>query len=90
MFTAFYTSLTALDAESSAISVVGNNIANLNTTGFKDSEVDFKDLIYQNLSDPSSQVGLGVNTPDSKKIFWSPSVKAARSGIERETPLPMK
>jgi flagellar hook protein FlgE len=43
MGTAFNTALSALNADSTAIDIVGNNLANLNTTGFKASTVEFSD-----------------------------------------------
>jgi flagellar hook protein FlgE len=62
MGTAFNTALSALNADSTAIDVVGNNLANLNTTGFKASTVDFSDLMAQQLGTGSDtgQVGAGV------------------------------
>jgi flagellar hook protein FlgE len=62
MDTAFSTALSGLNADSSAINIIGNDLANLNTTGFKASEVSFQDLLSQSLgaSGGSSQVGLGV------------------------------
>ena len=45
MLTAFSTALSALNANSTAISVVGNNLANLNTPGYKANEVYFRDLV---------------------------------------------
>src|SRR5579872_499996 len=62
MFPAFSIALSALDANSTAIDVVGNNLANLNTTGFKNSTVNFNDLMSQSLgaSSGSNQVGMGV------------------------------
>ncbi len=47
MFTAFQTALSSLNATSTGIDVAGNNLANLNTTGFKDSGVSFLDLVTQ-------------------------------------------
>src|ERR1017187_5686799 len=49
MFTSFSTALSALDAMSTAIDVVGNNLANLNTPGFKDSTTYFRDLVPESL-----------------------------------------
>ena len=66
MFTAFSTALSGLNAMTDAIDVVGNNLANLNTTGFKDVGVSFHELISQALGGTaSSQVGLGTERPDS-------------------------
>ena len=65
MFTSFSTALSALSAMSTAIDVVGNNLANLNTVGFKASEVSFHDLVTQSLGAGlgDTQVGFGVGTP---------------------------
>ena len=47
MFTSFNTALSALNANATAIDIVGNNLANLNTSGFKASTVSFHDLVTQ-------------------------------------------
>lgn len=65
MNSAFSTALSGLNADSAAINVIGNDLANLNTTGYKASEVDFSDLMSQAIGagGTSGQVGLGVSTP---------------------------
>src|SRR5260370_30136434 len=65
MFTSFSTALSALGAISTAVDVVGNNLANLNTPGFKSSVVSFHDLVTQSLGAGlgDTQVGFGVGTP---------------------------
>lgn len=62
MLTALYTGASGMDANSTALSVVGDNIANLNTTGFKGARVNFGDVLSQTITGAagSSQVGLGV------------------------------
>jgi flagellar hook protein FlgE len=47
---ALNTGATGMIAFSTMLNVVGNNIANLNTPGYKDSEVSFQDLLYQTLN----------------------------------------
>ena len=47
MPSAFSTALAGLTAHSIGIDAVGNNLANLNTTGFKASSVAFRDLVTQ-------------------------------------------
>src|ERR1022692_647038 len=71
MFTSFSTALSALDATSTAIDVVGNNLANMNSTGFKESEVSFSDLVTQSLGEGlgSTQVGFGTATPLTVRNF---------------------
>lgn len=58
MFPAFSVALSALKADSTAIDVVGNDLANLDTTGYKSTDLDFEDLMAQNVN--SAEVGMGV------------------------------
>lgn len=61
MFTAFQTALSALDATSRGIDVTGNNLANLNTTGFKQSGVSFLELVTQSYGTAGhGQAGAGT------------------------------
>lgn len=61
MFPAYSIALSALNANSKAIDVVGNNLANLNTTGFKSTNVEFSDLISQTLGlNSTADIGMGV------------------------------
>jgi len=56
--------LSGLTASSNALSVISNNLANLNTIGYKDEQANFKDLFYQNLGTTGSgdpmQIGAGA------------------------------
>jgi flagellar hook protein FlgE len=63
MISSFSTALSGLEADSGAINVIGNDLANLNTTGYKASEIEFSDLMSQQLGigDNNNQVGLGVS-----------------------------
>lgn len=62
MLNGLYTAITALDAFQTSVETTANNLANVNTTSFKRSIVDFQDLIY---SGPSNlQVGHGVRVAD--------------------------
>jgi len=58
---ALWISKTGLDAQQTRLSVISNNLANVNTTGFKRDQAIFQDLIYQN----KRQSG-GQNTEDSR------------------------
>src|SRR3984893_12748056 len=71
MFTSFSTALSALNATTTAIDVVGNNLANLNTPGFKASVVSFHDLVTQSLGAGlgETQVGFGVGSPITLRQF---------------------
>ena len=60
MIRSMYSAVTGLKSHQTMLDVIGNNIANVNTAGFKSSRVLFKDLYYQTLSassDPSDTSG---------------------------------
>ncbi len=69
MFTAFSTALSALTADSTAVAVVGNNLANLNTTGFKASTVSFHDLVNDAMKSTQVQPGFGVSSPTITNVY---------------------
>jgi flagellar hook protein FlgE len=61
----FSASLSGLNANQQKLSVISNNLANINTIAFKSSTVDFSDLVSQSVGGSSAnpmQVGLGVTT----------------------------
>ena len=68
---ALFSSVTGLDATSRAISVVGDNIANVNTPGFKERRAEFSDVLGQTISSVGgfSQIGAGVKTSRISTIF---------------------
>lgn len=66
IYSAFYASLSGLSSNANALAVVGNNLANLNTVGYKSSDTSFEDLFNTALGGASSQgngnpiqIGLG-------------------------------
>jgi flagellar hook protein FlgE len=70
----FSIALSGLNADSAALDVVGNNLANLNTTGYKDSTVSFYDLLQQSVAGGSTQIGGGVSAPQTERIFTQGSI----------------
>ena len=54
---------TGLDAQQMRMSVISNNLANVNTTGFKRDRASFEDMLYQNLRQPGAQVGANAQSP---------------------------
>jgi flagellar hook protein FlgE len=69
--------LSGLDASNTALANISNNLANLNTTGYKDSTVNFQDLFYQLLGSNGSgdelQVGGGSSVGSITTNFTSGS-----------------
>lgn len=81
MLSSLYSGISGLQANSNAISVVGNNIANSNTIGFKSSKATFSDLLYQSISSQSgtSQVGRGTTLATVSTNFAQGSFETTES-----------
>jgi len=84
MFTSFSTALSGLNANSTAIDVVGNNLANLNTPGFKASVVSFHDLVTQSIGAGlgATQVGFGVGTPITMAQFTQGALQSTGGPLD--------
>lgn len=54
---------TGLDAQQKRMSVISNNLANVNTTGFKRDRAVFEDLLYQSIRQPGGQTGADTQSP---------------------------
>jgi len=67
---ALYTGVSGLNAYGNAISVIGNNIANVNTTGFKESRGNFSDILSQSSGTGGTlQIGRGVLVANVSPVF---------------------
>lgn len=62
------TAATGLAAQQLQIDNITNNLANVNTTGFKRSRAEFQDLLYENLASPGVQDASGTETPTGTQI----------------------
>lgn len=77
---------TGLDAQQTRMAVISNNLANVNTTGFKRGRAVFEDLLYQNVRQVGAQssqntqlpsglsLGTGVRTVATEKLFTQGNV----------------
>lgn len=77
---ALWIAKTGLDAQQTRMSVISNNLANVNTTGFKQDRAVFEDLLYQTIRQPGAQtttdnqlpsglmIGTGVRTVATEKL----------------------
>lgn len=63
MHPALWISKTGLDAQQTDISVISNNLANVNTTAYKKGRAIFKDLLYQNVRQPGGEAAGGSELP---------------------------
>lgn len=93
MSSALWIAKTGLDAQQNRLSVISNNLANVNTTGYKRSRAVFEDLLYQNVRQVGAQsseatelpsglmLGTGVRLVATEKIHSQGNV------IQTEKPL---
>ncbi len=63
MLRAFSTAATGMSAQQMLVDVIANNLANINTTGFKRSQVNFQDLLYDQIKGFGTEVASGVYSP---------------------------
>lgn len=64
MIQAMYAGISGMKAFKSSLDVIGNNIANVNTTGFKSGKMQFKEMLSQTIQSPSGPTGnLGGKNP---------------------------
>jgi flagellar hook protein FlgE len=76
----FSTALSGLAANNTALDVVGNNLANLNTTGFKADSILFKDIMGQ--TSGSTVIGAGVATTGTSKQFTQGSIQPTAGPLD--------
>ena len=63
-----WTAASGMAAQQTNIDVIANNLANVNTTGFKASRVDFQDLYYQSIRLPGAPLAEGAQSPSGIQI----------------------
>ncbi len=68
MLRAFSTAATGMTAQQMMVDVIANNLANINTTGFKRSQIDFQDLVYVKMRESGTEVASGINSPGGLEI----------------------
>jgi len=84
MLTSLYTAISGMDANGTDLSVIGDNIANLNTIGFKKSRVQFGDVLSQSITNiaGSVQVGRGVFVQDVSPLFTQGAFQTTESALD--------
>jgi flagellar hook protein FlgE len=83
----FATALSGLNANAQGLSVVGNNLANLNTTGFKASNISFVDVLGQAFATGVSgsgnvNLGLGTQVSSVRPNFTSGSIQTTNNPLD--------
>jgi flagellar basal-body rod protein FlgG len=91
MIRALWTAASGMSAQQLNVDTIANNLANVNTVGFKRQRVDYQDLFYQTLREPGTEegapngleVGTGTYPVSTQKIFTGGALEVT------ETPLDM-
>jgi flagellar basal-body rod protein FlgG len=68
MMKALYTSATGMKAHQFLLDVISNNLANVNTTGYKRVQVNFQDLLYDKYTAAGSESATGVQAPTGLQV----------------------
>lgn len=68
MLRSLSTAATGMIAQQTNIDVISNNLANVNTTGFKKSRAEFQDLLSQTIKAPGAQVAQGTYQPTGIQV----------------------
>jgi len=68
MIRSLWIAKTGLEAQQTQMDTISNNLANVNTSGFKRSRTVFEDLLYQNLRKPGEQTSQQSSTPSGLQV----------------------
>ena len=81
IISALYAGASGMSAMGRAVQVIGNNIANINTVGFKASRTEFSDLLSQAINTPAGkkQVGRGTRVEAIQGLFHQGSFQSTGS-----------
>jgi flagellar basal-body rod protein FlgG len=94
MYPALWIAKTGLDAQQTNMAVIANNLANVNTTGFKRDRAVFEDLIYQNIRQVGAQssqdttlpsglaLGTGVRTVSTQKLHTQGNIVQTKNSFD--------
>lgn len=93
MMRALYTAATGMIAEQTNVDTISNNLANVNTTGYKTTRTEFKSLLYQNIQARTTtangenkpvgaQVGLGTRVAATTSMYTQGALNASESDTD--------
>jgi flagellar hook protein FlgE len=89
LYSAFYSGLSGLATNANALNVIGNNLSNINTVGFKGSSTTFRDIFSTSLGGVSTQgngnpiqFGLGVQVNSVQQDFSQSSFQSTGNALD--------
>ena len=80
-----FSGISGLNSLNTAMTVIGDNIANINTVGFKASRVTFQDILSQTITTASgnmAQVGRGTEVSEISRSFSQGSFESTNSSTD--------
>ena len=83
MLRALYSAAAGMQSQQMNLDNISNNLANVNTTGFKVSKLQFQDLLYQTTRAAGSDQGGGNQLPSSLQIGSGSSMSATERALDR-------
>src|SRR5579872_3834599 len=81
---ALFSGITGLQVNQQMLDIVGNNLANSNTTGFKSQSVNFSDLVYQTLKEATAATSTNGGT-DPIQVGSGAKVASISSNLQQGT-----
>jgi flagellar basal-body rod protein FlgG len=95
MLKSLYTTATGMKAQQTMVDMIANNIANVNTAGFKKSQASFEDLFYVTLQSPGlargvadsavpigTQIGSGTRLNGTTKVFSTGTLEITERNLD--------
>jgi flagellar basal-body rod protein FlgG len=95
MLKSLYTTATGMKAQQTMVDMIANNIANVNTAGFKKSQASFEDLFYVTLQSPGlargagdspvpigTQIGSGTRLNGTTKVFTTGTLEITERSLD--------
>jgi flagellar basal-body rod protein FlgG len=95
MLKSLYTTATGMKAQQTMVDMIANNIANVNTSGFKKSQASFEDLFYVTLQQPGlakgtnndavpigTQIGSGTRLNGTTKVFTTGTLEITERSLD--------
>src|SRR5579875_2055835 len=92
MMRALYSAATGMQAQQTNLDTIANNLANVNTTGFRANKAEFQDLVYQQLRSPGSPVGAsmipaGIDVGLGSKVSATAKIFTQGTLVQTDNPL---
>ena len=82
MMRALSTAATGLEAQQTKIANIANDLANVNTDGYKRTSTEFHDLMYETIKEPGGSLGVGTQTPVGVQVGMGVKVGASHKNFE--------